>query len=172
MLSRVLLDPVDTLALTHWGQDKMAAISQTTFSNAFSWMKLFKILIKMSLKFLPKDVINISVYFSVYLCIYDSLSLNELKLRQPRPITSYQHVMACHLFSTKPLQEPMMSAFSIHAMEPCGTNFRGMSIKIQTFSFRKCIFENAVIKWQQPLFGPNVLSSWMVFELAVKYILQ
>ena len=27
--------------LTHWGQDKMAAISQTTFSNAFSWMKMF-----------------------------------------------------------------------------------------------------------------------------------
>ena len=26
--------------LTHWGRDKMAAISQTTLSNAFSWMKL------------------------------------------------------------------------------------------------------------------------------------
>ena len=27
--------------LTHWGQDKMAAISQMIFSNAFSWMKTF-----------------------------------------------------------------------------------------------------------------------------------
>ena len=27
--------------LTHWGWDKMDAISQTTFSNAFSWMKIF-----------------------------------------------------------------------------------------------------------------------------------
>ena len=26
--------------LTHWGRDKLAAISQTTFSNAFSWMKI------------------------------------------------------------------------------------------------------------------------------------
>ena len=26
--------------LTHWGRDKMAAISQTTFSNAFPWMKI------------------------------------------------------------------------------------------------------------------------------------
>ena len=26
--------------LTHWGREKMAAISQTTFSNAFSWMKM------------------------------------------------------------------------------------------------------------------------------------
>ena len=28
------------LPLTHWGPDKMDAISQTTFSNAFSWMKM------------------------------------------------------------------------------------------------------------------------------------
>ena len=31
-----------TSALTHWGRDKMAAISQTTYSNAFSWMKLYE----------------------------------------------------------------------------------------------------------------------------------
>ena len=30
------------LCLTHWGWDKMAAIFQTTFSNAFSLMKMFK----------------------------------------------------------------------------------------------------------------------------------
>ena len=29
-----------TRIFTHWGWDKMAAISQTTLSNAFSWMKL------------------------------------------------------------------------------------------------------------------------------------
>ena len=28
--------------LTHWGQDKMDDIFQTTFSNAFSWMKIYK----------------------------------------------------------------------------------------------------------------------------------
>ena len=28
--------------LTHWGRDKMAAIFQTTFSSAFSWMKMFE----------------------------------------------------------------------------------------------------------------------------------
>ena len=28
--------------LTHWGRDKMAAISQTTFSNVFSWMKTYE----------------------------------------------------------------------------------------------------------------------------------
>ena len=30
------------MALTHWGRDKMAAISQTTLSNAFSWMKMLE----------------------------------------------------------------------------------------------------------------------------------
>ena len=28
--------------LPHWGRDKMAAIPQTTSSNAFSWMKLYE----------------------------------------------------------------------------------------------------------------------------------
>ena len=28
--------------LVHWGPDKMAAISQTPFSNAFSWMKMYE----------------------------------------------------------------------------------------------------------------------------------
>ena len=28
--------------LTHWGRDKMDAISQTKFSSAFSWMKMFQ----------------------------------------------------------------------------------------------------------------------------------
>ena len=27
--------------LSHWGRDKMAAVSQTTLSKAFSWMKMF-----------------------------------------------------------------------------------------------------------------------------------
>ena len=28
--------------LTHWGRDKMDAIFQTTFSNGFSWMKMYE----------------------------------------------------------------------------------------------------------------------------------
>ena len=28
--------------LTHWGRDNMAAISQTTLSKAFSWMKIYE----------------------------------------------------------------------------------------------------------------------------------
>ena len=31
-----------TVILTHWGRGKMDAISQTTFSSAFSWMKMLE----------------------------------------------------------------------------------------------------------------------------------
>ena len=44
--------------LTHWGRDKMAAIFQTTFSNAFSGMKTHEFQLKISLKFVPKGAIN------------------------------------------------------------------------------------------------------------------
>ena len=44
--------------LTHWGRDKMAAISQTTLSNSFSWMKMFENAPKISLTFVPKGPIN------------------------------------------------------------------------------------------------------------------
>ena len=33
-------------SLTHWGRDKMDAISQTTFWSAFSWMKMFEFRLK------------------------------------------------------------------------------------------------------------------------------
>ena len=34
------------MVLAHWGLDKMAAISQTTVSNPFSWMKIYEFRIK------------------------------------------------------------------------------------------------------------------------------
>ena len=37
-----LQTPLVCLVLTHWGRNKMAAFSQTTLSNAFSWMKILE----------------------------------------------------------------------------------------------------------------------------------
>ena len=34
--------------LAHWDRDKMDAISQTTFSSAFSWMKMFEFWLKIN----------------------------------------------------------------------------------------------------------------------------
>ena len=41
--------------LTHWGREKMAAISQTTLSSAFSWMKLSEFRSKFHWSFFPKS---------------------------------------------------------------------------------------------------------------------
>ena len=41
-LSKILL----VVILTHWGRDKMDAVSQTPFSKAFSWMKMYEFRLK------------------------------------------------------------------------------------------------------------------------------
>ena len=47
------------LVLTHWGPDKMAAISQTTFSSAFSWMKMFEFRLKVHWSFFLRDQLTV-----------------------------------------------------------------------------------------------------------------
>ena len=44
--------------LTHWGRDKIATISQTTISNAFSWMKILGFRLKFHWSFFPRGRIN------------------------------------------------------------------------------------------------------------------
>ena len=87
------------LTLTHWGRDKMAAISQTTFSNVFSWMKMYELRLKFHWSlFLRVQLTILQHWFrwllrasqvtshclnqcwSVYRLIYASLDLNELNL--------------------------------------------------------------------------------------------
>ena len=46
-------------ALTHWGRDKMDAISQTTFSSAFSWMKMFELQLKFHWSLFLRDQLTI-----------------------------------------------------------------------------------------------------------------
>ena len=72
------------LPLTHWGWDKMAAISQTTLSSAFSWKKMSEF----RLRFVPKGPIN-----------------NNPALVQ---------IMAWHRSGDKPLSEPMMVSLLTH----------------------------------------------------------
>ena len=64
----------------------MAAISETIFSNAFPWMKIYEFRIKISLKFAPKGPIN-----------------NILSLVQ---------IMAWCRPGDKPLSEPTMTQFT------------------------------------------------------------
>ena len=72
--------------LTHWGRDKMAAISQTTLSKPFSWMKMFEFRLK--LKLVPKGPLD--------------------------NIPALVQIMAWHRLGDKPLSEPMMAKLVTH----------------------------------------------------------
>ena len=75
----------------------MAAISQTTFSNAFSWMKMLEYRFKISLKFAPQGPINnipaLDQWWLDYRRIYASFGLNELKAQ------SNKHIITNHYIS-------------------------------------------------------------------------
>ena len=54
-----LQDNVYPSTLTHWGRDKMDAIFQTTFSNAFPWMKIYQFRLRFHWSLLPRDQLTI-----------------------------------------------------------------------------------------------------------------
>ena len=87
------------IPLTHWGRDNMDAISQMTFSYAFSWMKMYELRLKFHWRLFPRVKINnipalvqimawrrpgekpLSEPIMVtYWRIYASLGLNELTI--------------------------------------------------------------------------------------------
>ena len=78
--------PATEQDLTHWGRDKMAAIFQTTVSNAFSWMKTFVLWFNFHFKFVPKDPF-----------------INK---------TALVKVMAWRRSGDKPLLKPMLTQFT------------------------------------------------------------
>ena len=99
-----MVDSVTTL--THWGRDKMAAVSQTTFSNAFSWMKMIEFRLRFYWSLFPRVQLIIfqhwfrwwlgagqatshylNQWWLVYWRIYTSLGLNELTKLVPNDIS-------------------------------------------------------------------------------------
>ena len=83
--------------LTQWGWDKMVIISQTSFSNAFSWMKMCEFLFKFHRRLflmLQWTIFQhwfrqwlgtnqatshyVNKWWLIYWCIHVSLGLNEL----------------------------------------------------------------------------------------------
>ena len=103
------------LALTHWGRDKMAAISQRTVSNAFSWMKMYQFRLRFHWSLIPKVQITIfqhwlrywlgavqatshylNQWWSVFRRIHVSLGLNELIAVKDKNII-YTYIYTCIL---------------------------------------------------------------------------
>ena len=79
--------------LTHWGRDKIATISKTTFSNAFSQMKIYDF--KVSLRCIPNVRINnIPALVQIMVWrrrIYASLGLSELNPRTLKCATLHKN---------------------------------------------------------------------------------
>ena len=48
-----------TSSLTHWGLDKMVVIFQTTFSNAFSWLEMWKLRLRFHWSVFPRVKLKI-----------------------------------------------------------------------------------------------------------------
>ena len=74
--------------LTHWGQDKMAAILQPAFSHAFSWMKIYEFHLRFHWNVFPKVSIN--------------------------NIPALAQIMAWRQPCNKPLSEPMVVSLRRH----------------------------------------------------------
>ena len=99
--------------LTHWGRDKMDAISQTTFSSAFSWMKLFEFRSKFKWSLFLRVRLTVfqhwfrywlgqatgnylNQWWLVYRPIHASLGLNELT-QQPHISGDYISSIYFHI---------------------------------------------------------------------------
>ena len=87
-------------SLTHLPLDKMAAISQTIFSNAFSWMKMIqlRLAIKISLKFDPKGAINTIIALDQIMAWCDKTGGTKLDHRESKwHFLSRKYTWKCRL---------------------------------------------------------------------------
>ena len=60
-----LLHSMDEIG-THWGRDKMATIFQMTFSNAFSWMKMYEFWLRFHWILFPRVQLTIFQHWLRY----------------------------------------------------------------------------------------------------------
>ena len=108
----------DAYYLAHWGWDKMAAVSQTMFSNAFCLMKMYEFHLKCHWSLFLRFQLTIfrhwlrywlgtvqvtshylNQWWLVYWCIYASLSLNELTSPSLDNMTTIQQTTLSKAFS-------------------------------------------------------------------------
>ena len=104
--------------LTHWSRDEIDAILQMTFSNAFSWMKMFEFQSKFHWNLFPKVQLTITHHWFRKWLGTDQVTSHYLNQRWVRSLThkcitwprwvkeswlSLTRVMAWCLTVTKPL---------------------------------------------------------------------
>ena len=133
------------MILTHCGRDKMDAISQTTFSSIFSWMKMVEFRFK----------IHWSLFLRVQLTIFQ--------------------IMAWRRPGDKPSSEPMMVSLLTHicVTRPQWFNFLmgvrqpwGISLLCASREFAKSLCQENTAKLRHIYFKMNVLmyTLWRLSE--------
>ena len=79
----IFLITASVLALTHWDRDKMSALSQTTLSNAFSWMQMLEFRLKC----------HLNLFIRVQLTIFQHCRLAGAKpLSEPMVVRLPTHI--------------------------------------------------------------------------------
>ena len=111
--------------ITHWGWNQMDAVSQTTVSNEFSWMKMYEFRLRFNWNFFLRvqstifqhwfgwwlGAVQVNQWWLAYWCIYTSLSLNELRVCSMSCL-HWLFVRAIHLSQVdSPHKGPVMQTF-------------------------------------------------------------
>ena len=86
--------------LWFWGRDKMAAIFQTTFSNAFSWMKTYKFRLRFHWSLFPRVQLNI---FPTLIQIMAWRRPGDKPLSEPMMVILLTHICVTRPQWVKPL---------------------------------------------------------------------
>ena len=98
-----------TSFLAHWGRDKLAAVFQTKFSKAFSWMKIYELLLRFDwnlfLRFELTVVQHWFIYWfgaeqatSLYLKQWWSSLLTDISVTRPQWVSACSWVIVYKTF--------------------------------------------------------------------------
>ena len=97
--SHWLINRRDNIGSVSWGRYKIAAISQTTFSNAFSWMKMYWFRFKISLKFIHKGAVKVMLHWKST-SVYTSWTYSSYHLELALGTFMLHFVSACLVWHT------------------------------------------------------------------------
>ena len=165
---------------------------QTTFSNAFSWMKMYKFRLRFHWSFFPKGPIkNMPVLVQIMasrrpsdkplsepmmvnlLTTISSLGLNELTHwgRETHICVSKLTIIGSdNGLSPGRHQAITWTNARILLIGPWWTNFSEILIEIHTFSFKKMHLKMSSAKWRPFCLGFNELTSFWINTIALRQL--
>ena len=158
------VEDITNTPLTHWSRGKMAAISQATFSNAFSWI-LLKYVPKVPIQYSSIGSDYLHQWWLVYRRIYICVTRPQLWVHSLRPRDAYICVNNLIIIGSDNGLSPgrrqaiIWTNAGILFIGPIGTNFSEILIEILTFSFKKMRLKVSSGIWRPFCRGLNVLTT-------------